>query len=343
MVFVNSMSHLWYPEFSDDDLDLGFAVMMICGLLGRGHVFQCLTKEPARMLAYFSRPDIAGRWVRAALKILRNHPRLWYQADGLAAGISDHVDQHGPRAPWLWLGTSTEDQKRLEEREADLLRTPAFVHFLSYEPALTEAKPGFQLWRCACGWSGMPRDMLAGPGGNCCPSCGGSGGLDTSPYERLNWVIAGSESGAGARPSEVSWFRSIRDQCGVAGAAFFFKQWTGKLSTCGAGDCGAITAVYGTPERKPRLYTHGGTLSLPFLDGRQHKEFPCDTPSPWPYRPRSPSPPAGKKRTRGRTPGPASRRTESRARTPASTSTPAPASPTREKRARTPARTRVSK
>lgn len=42
---------------------------------------------------------------------------------------------------------------------------------------------------------------------------------------RLDWVIAGGESGHHARPSHPDWFRSLRDQCAAAGVPFLFKQW----------------------------------------------------------------------------------------------------------------------
>ena len=41
---------------------------------------------------------------------------------------------------------------------------------------------------------------------------------------RLHWVIAGGESGPGARPCDVRWLESIRDQCQVAGVPCFVKQ-----------------------------------------------------------------------------------------------------------------------
>jgi protein gp37 len=44
---------------------------------------------------------------------------------------------------------------------------------------------------------------------------------------RIHWVIAGGESGPGARPMHPDWVRSIRDQCVAAGVPFFFKQWGG--------------------------------------------------------------------------------------------------------------------
>lgn len=45
----------------------------------------------------------------------------------------------------------------------------------------------------------------------------------------IHWVIAGGESGPGARPMDVAWVRQIRDQCQAQGVPFFFKQW-GKIA-----------------------------------------------------------------------------------------------------------------
>ena len=39
-----------------------------------------------------------------------------------------------------------------------------------------------------------------------------------------NWIIAGGESGLGARPCDVAWIRSIRDQCKSAEIPVFIKQ-----------------------------------------------------------------------------------------------------------------------
>ncbi len=43
----------------------------------------------------------------------------------------------------------------------------------------------------------------------------------------IHWVIAGGESGPGARPLQPAWATDIRDQCVQAGVPFFFKQWGG--------------------------------------------------------------------------------------------------------------------
>ena len=45
--------------------------------------------------------------------------------------------------------------------------------------------------------------------------------------EGIDWVIAGGESGPGARPMDPAWVLDIRDQCLNARVPFFFKQWGG--------------------------------------------------------------------------------------------------------------------
>ena len=50
--------------------------------------------------------------------------------------------------------------------------------------------------------------------------------LDLSPWiSSLDWVIAGGESGHGARPTNPKWVRQLRDQCHDHNVAFHFKQW----------------------------------------------------------------------------------------------------------------------
>ena len=43
----------------------------------------------------------------------------------------------------------------------------------------------------------------------------------------IHWVIAGGESGPGARPMKEEWVLRIRDHCEEAHVPFFFKQWGG--------------------------------------------------------------------------------------------------------------------
>lgn len=88
----------------------------------------------------------------------------------------------------------------------------------------------------------------------------------------LHWVIAGGESGPKARPTHPAWFRSLRDQCAVAGVPFHFKQW-GEWAdawTCSGGDLkvsqwtdGALSARVGKKA--------AGRL----LDGVEHNGVPA--------------------------------------------------------------------
>ena len=43
----------------------------------------------------------------------------------------------------------------------------------------------------------------------------------------IGWVIAGGESGPGARPVDPDWVRSVRDRCAASGVPFFFKEGGG--------------------------------------------------------------------------------------------------------------------
>ncbi len=52
------------------------------------------------------------------------------------------------------------------------------------------------------------------------------GEIGAIPPEYMpDWIIAGGESGHGARPMHPDWVRSLRDQCASAGVPFLFKQW----------------------------------------------------------------------------------------------------------------------
>lgn len=90
--------------------------------------------------------------------------------------------------PWpanIWAGTSVENRKALPRIDA-LRQCRAQTRFLSCEPLLEDL-----------------------------------GVLDLAG---VHWVIAGAESGPGARPMADEWVRHIRDACIEAEAAFFFKQ-----------------------------------------------------------------------------------------------------------------------
>jgi hypothetical protein len=145
---------------------------------------------------------------------------VWDVAQSMAIehGLLDRYQPTIRVLPNVWLGVSVEDQTRADERIPDLLATPAAVRFLSCEPLLglvdlrsVRANRGDERnsWNALAGaWQVQDGDHY---------HCG--------PTPRIDWVIAGGESGPGARPMHPDWARSLRDQCAVAGVPFHFKQW----------------------------------------------------------------------------------------------------------------------
>lgn len=122
----------------------------------------------------------------------------------------------------VWAGTTVENQETANERIPHLLQVPARVRFLSVEPLLEavqlETIPANlpssakrDIWDYFNALAGHGSDPQTGPG-------------EDVVYPRLSWVIVGGESGHGARPFDLAWARSLRDQCKDAGVPFFMKQ-----------------------------------------------------------------------------------------------------------------------
>lgn len=100
----------------------------------------------------------------------------------------------------VWLGATIVNQEEADRDIPKLLDVPARIRFLSIEPLLShvDLTPMFE-YRADV-WN------------------------DTG----VHWVIAGGESGPGARPMHPDFARSLRDQCAAAGVPFFMKQLSGE-------------------------------------------------------------------------------------------------------------------
>jgi len=106
------------------------------------------------------------------------------------------------QVPWgrewpenVWLGATVENQQCANKRLPILLGFPAKCRFLSCEPLLGEVD--------LSDWTSNRAKKL----------------------HRIDWVIAGGESGPNARAMLPGWPRSLRDQCQNSGIPFHFKQW----------------------------------------------------------------------------------------------------------------------
>ena len=170
--------------------------------------------------------------------------------------------------PNVWLGTTAENQEQLAIRAWHLSQVPAAVRFLSCEPLLSALDFNAEN-RWGTGWNvltGGIRHATSGP-----KVTGG-----------IHWVIAGGESGPGARPMHPAWARGLRDQCAKAGVAFHFKQhgdWIEEehaLNAVGDDDrrlrhpsAGSVIVVGNTT-----FFRIGKKSAGRLLDGREHNEFP---------------------------------------------------------------------
>jgi protein gp37 len=205
-IFVCSMTDLFGEFVPFELIDQVFSVAAICPQ----HTFQVLTKRPERMEQYLS----------SALRYTGGEPlqlAFEYQWDHLA-GARDARRWDEPAWPLanVHVGCTVENQTQASRRLPSLLRCPAAVRFVSYEPAL--------------GPVDFTRVTQVLPSGGIVKGSvlGNTDGRTFSPRgakgEGINWVIGGCESGPKRRPSEPQWFRHVRDQCAAAGVAYFQKQ-----------------------------------------------------------------------------------------------------------------------
>ncbi|MET8140176.1 phage Gp37/Gp68 family protein [Sphaerisporangium sp. NPDC005288] len=133
-------------------------------------------------------------FVRRVFDVMAATPQHTYQ---VLTKRATRLARVAHRLSWpenVWMGVSVENEEAMT-RVAALRRVPAAVRFISAEPLL-----------------------------------GSLSGLDLTD---VHWLIAGGESGPGARPVNPDWVRQLRDQCLRADVAFFFKQWGGRTPKAG--------------------------------------------------------------------------------------------------------------
>lgn len=196
MIFVCSMGDLFHENIPFDSYS--FDKILITMARCPEHTFILLTKRPLRMKECFDRWQ-AGK---AVFPLIGNHER------------DNRICYKWP-LPNVFCGVTAENQKRADERIPILLQIPAKVRFVSVEPMLgpinlTLRNSGVMIIQNQ-GISFNNWNTLTG-------KCGE---LSTS---KLDWVIAGCESGTKRRPAKIEWFRNLRDQCVDAGVPFFLKQ-----------------------------------------------------------------------------------------------------------------------
>jgi protein gp37 len=239
-------------------------------LTANQHTYMILTKRPRRMRGFFDWNDSSEREFR--VETSRKH---------------------------IWLGVTAEDQQRADERIPLLLQCPAAVRFVSCEPLLESIDIAHYtelgLECSVCTWKGdesqaKQKDFDDEPYGYACPRCLNPCG-HVPIDETIDWVIAGGETGPGARPAHPEWFRSLQKQCQAASVPFFFKghgKWVpqmesvGPLIVSGDGSSAKVVGIDGKDANKQNgpyvmMSNHQiykSEIGSKELDGREYHEFP---------------------------------------------------------------------
>ncbi|MDQ0792039.1 DUF5131 family protein [Streptomyces sp. B1I3] len=208
-VFVNSMSDLFHAKVTDDFIARVFAVMS----LTPQHTYQLLTKRHARMRSLLSSAHFRTACEKAEAELV---------SDSTTPGLPRYKREQYATQWWsnfakplpnVWLGVSVENQKYADLRIPALLDTPAAVRFLSCEPLLGPVS-----------LKQAVRTMGSEHGHGLTASFVHANGCCDNRLHGIDWVIAGGESGAGARPLQEAWVNELVSDAGGAGTAVFVKQ-----------------------------------------------------------------------------------------------------------------------
>jgi protein gp37 len=249
-IFVCAHGDLFHESVRDDWIAAVFGVMAE----SPQHQFQVLTKRPDRMRHWFEHPNNIDlhrvSWMHETIK-----HALGYDYPGRPA-----VNESRWPLPNVWLGVSVENQEAANLRIPSLLDTPAAVRWISAEPLLGPV----DLSMVTFGYNADGYDWL----------------------KMLDWVVAGGESGEGARPMHPDWARLLRDQCETAGVAFLFKQWGAwapvthvdergnQLIKFASGKGETLLGTPGQPGTYQNMALVGKKVAGRHLDGHLHDGYP---------------------------------------------------------------------
>ena len=130
-------------------------------------------------------PGIPDEYVQRVFAVMAEASQHVFQ---ILTKREERLVELAPNLPWpdnVWIGATIENRRFVHR--ADYLReVPAAVRFISAEPLLTEL---------------TKLDLTA-----------------------IDWLIAGGESGPGARLLDLAWVLDLAERCTEFGTAFFMKQ-----------------------------------------------------------------------------------------------------------------------
>ncbi len=191
----------------------------------------------ASMADVFELREDLDPWRKRLWNLIEHTPSLdWLLLTKRPHLVRDMVPWEETWPNNVWIGTTIENQHWANIRLPFLADIPSVVRFVSCEPLL--------------------------------------GSLDLAAWiGKIDWVIAGGESGPHSRPTNPCWFRSLKHQCQSHATPFHFKQW---------GDWAPISTV----DAVPRSTATRGTTTMGrfgkkkagrFLDGDTWNSIPTPT------------------------------------------------------------------
>jgi protein gp37 len=172
----------------------GFAVTTHPGALALPHRWREPRTVFVNSMSDLFHARVPESFIRRVFDVMAATSRHTYQVLTKRAA---RLARLAPTLPWssnVWMGVSVEHAGTLHRVER-LRAVPAAVRFISAEP-------------------------LLGP-------------LPEVDLTDIGWLIAGGESGPGARPLRGEWVEQLRDVSVAAGVPFFFKQWGGRTPKAG--------------------------------------------------------------------------------------------------------------
>jgi protein gp37 len=188
------MGDLFHDNVPDEWIKQVFNAMHPDILSPSPHTYLILTKRPERMASFF-------------YEHTKNGTLTWNN---------------------VWLGVTAENQARVYERIPILLSIPAVKHFVSVEPMLwpVNLKSVYHKSEASRSNPCSPptydhRNFLTGYHGTADHHSRSVGVVEKS---KIDWVIAGPETGPKKRPCKDEWIEDLHTQSKEAGVPFFDKR-----------------------------------------------------------------------------------------------------------------------
>jgi protein gp37 len=217
-VFEDWHGHLFYPDpkglYPDKQRAEGLTMAWYSPTVG-------IFKRGSRFLQAGDRATMMQDMRDQLFKLIEKTPNLdWLLLTKRPQNVMSMVPHAWIRGfpDNVWMGTSVEDQAAADGRIPKLLEIPARVRFLSCEPLLGKVDlrgirvdkedPLTLYWPLS---GKMLHDGMNEP-------------FAWPNTRRIHWVIAGGESGPGARRCDVENILGLVDQCAEAGVSCFVKQ-----------------------------------------------------------------------------------------------------------------------